>query len=214
MMGPPRMFSLPVFGPKEGGGEAGLRFDDGNADDENRPSTSSSSPPEWALVELQGEVQPPAGALPEENFTAGRLVLKVSDCLEEKREKLFSSLFSSVVDFFKIYMYIYINLDLSPETIQQPNGGVELIVGNHLLEGSFVDLKKPFAVLKKEGGRGGGRSGGEGEGEGGSNDDGSDGKGSAPSEGGAVSTRYKVVGVIRRKCLFKSRPRALIARLT
>ena len=43
-------------------------------------------------------------------------------------------------------------------------------MGNHLLEGTFVELKKPYAVLKKEGGRsgnGGGRAEGRREGHGG-----------------------------------------------
>ena len=69
----PLMFALPV-----GGGGAGkektMLFDD---ETENAPSTSSSQPREWALVELQGEVQAPEGAGPEDSFTAGRLVLKV-----------------------------------------------------------------------------------------------------------------------------------------
>ena len=93
-------------------------------------------------------------------------------------------------------------------------------MGNHLLEGTFVDLKKPFAVLKKEGGRsgnGGGGGGGGEEGRGreqghssGENTDNSNKGSSSQSE----NTRYKVVGVVRRKCLFRARPRALIARLT
>ena len=114
------------------------------------------------------------------------------------------------------------------KTKKQPNGGVELIVGNHLLEGTFFDLKKPFAVLKKEGGRSGnGGSGGGGDGGeegrreghsnggggsgGGENNNGNNGSGSSSQ---SDNTRYKVVGVVRRKCLFKARPRALIARLT
>ena len=108
-----------------------------------------------------------------------------------------------------------LDLDLKTTLKKQPNGGVELIVGNHLLEGTFIELKKPFAVLKKEGGRsgnGGGGGGAEGRlerhsGGGGGGDN------SSGSSNSTDNTRYKVVGVVRRKCLFKARPRALIARL-
>ena len=86
-------------------------------------------------------------------------------------------------------------------------------MGNHLLEGTFVELKKPYVVLKKEGGRSGngsGRAEGRREGHGGGGG-GDNGGGSSSSD--TDNTRYKVVGVVRRKCLFKARPRALIARL-
>ena len=97
-------------------------------------------------------------------------------------------------------------------------------MGNHLLEGTFVDLKKPFAVLKKEGGREGGSGEGNEEGRreerhGGSDDNGGQQQQQRQQQrelhnsSGSDNTRYKVVGVVRRKCLFKARPRALIARL-
>jgi chromosome transmission fidelity protein 8 len=85
---------------------------------------------------------------------------------------------------------------------------VELTVGIHCLEGSVVPLKKPFAVLEKRGGRGAGA--------------GADADAAAEAAGPpfpsaspslpalASPVRYEVIGVIRRKCLFKTRPRALI----
>ena len=41
-----------------------------------------------ALVELQGEVQAPAGAGTEDSFTAGRLVLKVRSADRRREERI------------------------------------------------------------------------------------------------------------------------------
>ncbi|CAK0783126.1 hypothetical protein CVIRNUC_006321 [Coccomyxa viridis] len=70
---------------------------------------------------------------------------------------------------------------------------VELTIGYHLLEGKMMDLKKPFAILEKQ---------------------------CAPVDVDAMeqdgaaecSTEYKVIGIIRRKCMFKNRPRAIITK--
>ena len=101
-------------------------------------------------------------------------------------------------------------LSASPISFKTP-GGVELTVGIHLLEGSIVPLKKPFAVLEKRGGRGGDA---ENEAPGTSSPAAHLSSSASPSAAPASSTSpvsYEVVGVIRRKCLFKSRPRALIS---
>lgn len=42
------------------------------------PACAGGAPPEWALVELQGAVEPPAGSAPGADFTAGKLELLVS----------------------------------------------------------------------------------------------------------------------------------------
>ena len=61
---------------------------------------------------------------------------------------------------------------------------MQLTIGHHLLEGKFVQLKKPMAVLDKQ----------------------------AEGDGGGVGGGYRVLGVVRTKVLFKSRPRALISK--
>lgn len=63
---------------------------------------------------------------------------------------------------------------------------MQLTIGHHLLEGKFVQLKKPMAVLDKA------AAGGDG--------------------GDGAAGGYRVLGVVRTKVLFKSRPRALISK--
>jgi len=59
-----------------------------------------------------------------------------------------------------------------------------LTIGKHQLEGRLVSIKKPFAVLKKR---------------------------CAPEGEESDSACYDVIGVIRQKLHFKSRPKPLVA---
>ncbi|KAL6764416.1 hypothetical protein V8C86DRAFT_2475701 [Haematococcus lacustris] len=61
---------------------------------------------------------------------------------------------------------------------------IQLTIGYHQIEGKRVSLKKPFAILQRVG------SVGE----------------------SAADVKYEVVGVIRSKFLFKTRPTALISK--
>jgi chromosome transmission fidelity protein 8 len=66
---------------------------------------------------------------------------------------------------------------------------VQLVIGYHRLEGTKMALKKPVAILEKIE----------------SNDD---------DDNDDNEVRYKVIGVVREKLIFKQRPRAIITNPT
>ena len=79
-------------------------------------------------------------------------------------------------------------LDLASETL---NGTPFLTIGIHELEGEFVTLKKPFVVLDPQ-----------------QEED----ETVTTCRGVECRSKFTVAGVIRRKVLFKLRPRVLVAR--
>ncbi|KAK9806737.1 hypothetical protein WJX72_000958 [[Myrmecia] bisecta] len=60
-----------------------------------------------------------------------------------------------------------------------------LTIGNHLLEGKLVHLKRPFVVLQKE---------------------------QQPASVTSTGVAYKGLGIIRSKLQFKNRPKPLISK--
>ncbi|MED6250842.1 hypothetical protein ATANTOWER_011842 [Ataeniobius toweri] len=176
-----------------------------------RGSVDGSSPPEWLLVELQGEMVSrhnsglAGNVMGDLLYTKERWLCKkgadeldlVSNGYLQREAVPIITLHQNGLTCRKLLLRI---LQLEEQFSESSFTGVPvLIVGHHILYGKMVKLEKPFAVLTKHSGH--------------SQDSNTDGVSQVTMETdqpASSSTSYSVSALIKRKLIFKTRPKPII----